>query len=100
MSVRHYKATPLPRNSFTEAELDAGINFVMSDMTLDAHNEIVGDPKAPNLGWDWTDFVKNPIGLFGHNSSFIIGRWKHPHVENGALRGTLHLAPACTSPAH
>ena len=66
MSVLHHKkATPLPRNSFTEAELDAGINFVMSDMTLDAYNEIVGTPKPQT--WAGIGLTsKNPIGLFRH----------------------------------
>src|SRR5437899_2119754 len=98
MSVLHYKKTTSSRDKITEAELDAGINFIMSDLTRDAYNEIVGDKNAPDLGWRLANFIKNPICIFGHTSSFICGRWGNTRVENGALRGTLHLAPAGTSP--
>ena len=69
-----------------------GLDFVLSDETPDRY----GDVLAAD-GWQLSNFKKNPIALFNHNSSFPIGKWKGLTVENGALRGHLELAPAGTS---
>jgi len=81
-----------------EAEFDQGLNCVLSDLTEDRYGDIVGDPAHPMLGWDIANFVKNPIALFGHQSSFPIGVWRDVHVTDGALRGRLHMAPKGSSP--
>jgi HK97 family phage prohead protease/HK97 family phage major capsid protein len=69
-----------------------GLDFILSDETPDRYGDVLSAD-----GWELTNFKKNPIALFGHNSSFPIGRWKGLKVENGALRGHLELAPAGTS---
>jgi HK97 family phage prohead protease len=69
-----------------------GLDFVLSDETPDRMGEIIAA-----AGWQLENFKKNPIALFGHRSDFPIGKWKELHVEKGALRGNLELAPAGTS---
>src|SRR5882762_3664237 len=80
------------------SEFDEGLNCILSDLTEDRYGDIVGDGSHPMLGWDVTDFSKNPIALFNHQSSFPIGTWKNLHVEGKALRGRLHMAPTGSSP--
>jgi HK97 family phage prohead protease len=77
----------------SNAGFDAGLNCVLSDLTQDAYQDIVGDPAHPTLGWDTRDFERNPIALWSHDSRSPIGVWKDVHVATGALRGRLHLAP-------
>jgi HK97 family phage major capsid protein/HK97 family phage prohead protease len=67
--------------------------YVLSDASVDRYGDIVDSD-----GWDLTDFKKNPIALFNHNSDFPIGRWKNLGVREGGLRGHLELAPEGTSP--
>ena len=70
----------------------AGLEFVLSDETPDRLGDVIMAD-----GWDLTDFQKNPIALFGHNSSFVIGKWSNLRVIDKQLRGFLELAPAGTS---
>lgn len=69
-----------------------GLEFVLSDATVDRYGDIV-EPD----GWDLRNFKKNPIALFGHNSSFPIGTWENVRVEGGKLIGRLKLATKGTS---
>lgn len=62
------------------------LEYIMSDDTVDRYGDII-DPK----GWDLTDFKKNPIALFGHNSNFPIGKWSNVRVTGGKLLGRLQL---------
>jgi|SRR5215207_9350073 len=62
------------------------LEYVMSDDSVDRYGDII-DVK----GWDLTDFKKNPIALFGHNSNFPIGHWRNVRVEKGKLLGRLEL---------
>jgi HK97 family phage prohead protease len=80
-----------------DVDFDEGLNCVLSDLTEDRFGDIVGDGSHPMLGWDVADFNRNPIALFNHQSSFPIGTWRDLHVENGALRGRLHMAPKGSS---
>jgi HK97 family phage prohead protease len=79
----------------TTSALAAGkLNFILSDPSEDAYNDIVGDPKHPTLGWDYTSvFEPNPVALLGHKSEAPIGVWENTHVAGGALRASLRLAP-------
>lgn len=70
----------------------SGLDFVLSDATVDRYGDIV-DPE----GWDLRNFKKNPIALFGHNSSFPVGKWSDLRVEEGKLKGRLNLAKRGTS---
>lgn len=69
-----------------------GLEFVLSDATLDSYGDSV-DPA----GWDLRRFKKNPIALFGHFGSFPIGTWSNVRVEGGKLMGRLELAEPGTS---
>jgi HK97 family phage prohead protease/HK97 family phage major capsid protein len=76
----------------THATKASGMEFVLSDATPDRFGDVI-EPA----GWDTTNFQKNPIALFNHNSSFPIGKWKDIKVDSATLRGTLVLAPKGTS---
>lgn len=76
----------------TMASDGGGLEFVLSDGSVDR----VGDIIEPD-GWDLRRFKKNPIALFGHNSSFPIGKWSDLRVEAGKLIGRLTLAKRGTS---
>jgi hypothetical protein len=69
-----------------------GLDFVLSDATVDRYGDIILSD-----GWELTNFKKNPVALFSHRSDFPIGQWKNLRAGDGALRGTLELAPRGTS---
>lgn len=69
-----------------------GLEFVLSDETVDRMGDIVNAD-----GWVLTNFKKNPIALFGHNSTFPIGTWSNLRVEGGKLKGRLVPAERGTS---
>ncbi|WP_242115512.1 phage major capsid protein [Sphingomonas lacusdianchii] len=68
---------------------DDPYTFVMSDATVDRYGDVV-EPS----GWKLTNFKRNPIALFGHDSSFVIGNWNNLRVEAGKLIGELVMLPA------
>lgn len=70
----------------------SGLEFILSDETPDRMGEII---EAD--GWVLSDFKKNPIALFNHNSNWPIGNWKNIRVEGKQLRAELELAPMGTS---
>jgi HK97 family phage prohead protease len=74
------------------AEKGDGMEFVLSDATVDRYGDIV-EPD----GWVLANFKKNPIALFGHRSDSPIGTWANVHVEGGKLIGRLVLAAKGTS---
>jgi HK97 family phage prohead protease len=79
-------------------EFDEGLNCILSDLTEDRYGDIVGDAAHPMLGWNISEFRRNPIALFNHQASFPVGSWKDVHVKDGALRGRLVMAPKGSSP--
>jgi HK97 family phage prohead protease len=76
----------------THAETVQGMDFVLSDESEDRMGDVISA-----AGWDLTNFLKNPIALFGHRNDFVIGTWEGLRSEKNALRGKLKLAPAGTS---
>lgn len=76
----------------TVASSGDGMEFVLSDATVDRYGDVV-EPG----GWDLRNFKKNPIALFGHSGSFPIGKWSNLRVEGGKLIGKLNLASRGTS---
>lgn len=70
----------------------ADLEFVLSDATKDRMGDVI-EPK----GWDLSNFKKNPIALFNHDSKFPIGTWKNVRVEKNRLVGRLELAKQGTS---
>ena len=79
-------------NYKTHAGKVNGTDFILSDETPDRMGDII---EAD--GWDLSQFNKNPIALFGHQSSFPIGKWHGVKTEGKELRGSLELAPKGTS---
>lgn len=77
---------------FKTVASDGGLDFVLSDDTVDRYGDII-DAK----GWVLTNFKKNPIALFGHSNGFPIGTWANLRVEGNKLIGTLKLAARGTS---
>jgi HK97 family phage major capsid protein/HK97 family phage prohead protease len=78
---------------FKDATASGGdLEYVLSTDRKD----LVGDIIEAS-GWELTDFYENPIALFGHQSSFIIGNWSDVRVEGGKLLGKLNLAKRGTS---
>lgn len=69
--------------------------FVLSNEKLDRHGTVL-----KQSGWMLDNFRANPIALFGHKHSQIIGKWNDIRVENNQLvaefspakRGTSRLA--------
>lgn len=76
----------------TVASNGDGLEFVLSDATVDRYGDIV-DPS----GWMLANFRKNPIALFGHSGGFPIGTWSNIRVEGEKLIGRLNLAAKGTS---
>jgi len=74
-------------------KVGGGLEYVLSDETPDRMGDVIMAD-----GWDLTNFKNNPIALFGHNSTFPIGKWKNIRVVDKQLRGHLELAAAGTSP--
>lgn len=69
------------------------VDFVCSTDTEDSYGEIVRQT------WRLGRFLKNPVALWAHDShSLPIGQWLHVRVEDGALRGTLKVAPGKCNP--
>lgn len=74
----------------TAAPSPAGDNleYVMSDDSVDRLGDVIDQ-----AGWQLVNFTKNPIALFGHDSSFPVGTWKDVKVKGSQLRGSLELMP-------
>lgn len=76
----------------TSVSAGEGLDFVISDGSLDRHGTRI-NPK----GWDLSNFKKNPIALFAHDSRFPIGTWSNLRVEGDKLLARLNLAAKGTS---
>ena len=68
------------------------LTYVMSDETVDRMGDVI-----EASGWRLDNFVKNPIALFGHDHTFIVGHWTNVKVQGGKLVGKLNLLPAGVS---
>lgn len=68
---------------------DDPLSYVMSDETVDRMGDVI---EAD--GWNLKNFIKNPIALFNHDSSFVIGHWTDVKVQAGKLVGKLNLLSA------
>lgn len=71
---------------------DDPLHYVMSDETVDRVGDVI-EAK----GWNLANFVKNPIALFAHDPTFIVGHWTNVKVAGGKLVGKLNLLPAGVS---
>lgn len=67
--------------------------YILSDETVDRYGDVIMAG-----GWDLSNFKKNPIALFNHDSDEVIGTWENVRVEGKRLIGKLKLAAEGTSP--
>jgi HK97 family phage prohead protease len=67
--------------------------YILSDETVDRYGDVI-----MASGWDLSNFKKNPIALFNHDSDEVIGVWENVRVEGKRLIGKLKLAAEGTSP--
>lgn len=82
--------TELTKKAITAAPVDGDpLTYVLSDETVDR----VGDVISVK-GWQLEDFKKNPVALFNHDPSFIVGHWTDVKVVGKQLIGKLNLLPA------
>ena len=77
----------------THSTEESGMEFILSDATPDRFGDIVEVE-----GWQLDQFRRNPIALFAHDKTFVIGKWADLKVTDKELRGHLQLAPPGTSP--
>jgi len=63
----------------------------MSTPSVDRMGDVV------EQDWDLTDFLRNPIALYNHDTQAPIGTWERVRVDGGRLLGHLKLAAAGTS---
>jgi HK97 family phage prohead protease len=78
-----------------EQSADDPLEFVMSTNSVDRMGDVIDQS-----GWDLKSFTKNPVALWGHNSSYPIGVWENVRVEGTRtqkLIGRLKLAKSGTS---
>lgn len=77
-----------------KSEGDNKFTFVMSDESVDRDGDIIRVE-----GWKLAEFKKNPVALWMHNRSSVIGRWENVRVDQATKRllGDLVLAPDETS---
>lgn len=80
--------TDLIKKALASPAGDDPLVYVMSDETVDRMGDVI-DAK----GWVLTNFVKNPVALFGHKHDFVIGHWTDVKVVAGKLIGRLNLLP-------
>jgi HK97 family phage prohead protease len=71
---------------------DDPMRFVLSDESVDRMGDII---RAD--GWSLSQFKANPIALFGHDHTKIVGIWQNVQVVGKQLLGTLKLAAPGTS---
>jgi HK97 family phage prohead protease/HK97 family phage major capsid protein len=69
-----------------------GMEFILSDSSIDRMGDVIDA-----AGWDFAQFKRNPVALFNHSPSFVIGTWRNLRIDGEELRGHLQLAPAGTS---
>lgn len=82
----------LIRKAVASPLTDDPLTYVMSDETVDRMGDVI-----EASGWRLDNFVKNPIALFGHDHTFIVGHWTNVKVQGGKLIGKLNLLPAGVS---
>jgi HK97 family phage prohead protease len=70
-----------------------GPEYVLGDESIDRHGDQILAAR-----WDVSEFRRNSICLFNHQSGFPVGRWTNVRVEGNRLVGKLVLAPEGTSP--
>jgi HK97 family phage prohead protease len=76
----------------TTQSFDSGLSFILSDDSDDHY----GDTILAS-GWDWKNYLLNPIVLWSHQNHIPIGTMKNLRIVGNSLRGDLHMAPEGTS---
>lgn len=96
MTIRHDPAAAIEgREQWITAAQSKADPFVFVASTDDVDR--MGDVIEVG-GWKLTNFKKNPIALWAHDSRNPIGTWEDVEVRDGALMARLAIAEANTSP--
>jgi HK97 family phage prohead protease len=76
---------------YSQAE---GVEWTMSDESIDRDKEVIRVD-----GWNLKAFKKNPVVLWGHDSSRpAIGKVMNPRIKDGLLRGKVKFDPIDIDP--
>ena len=67
--------------------------FILSNESVDRMGDVI-----EASGWRLSNFKKNPIALFAHDSRSPIGVWEDVTNQDGVLSATLKMAAHGTSP--
>jgi len=79
---------------FSHDDEDRTVDFIISTAAKDRDGDTI-DPK----GWILTNFLKNPVVLFGHdNRSLPVGKAENIRLEGGALKASVKFADAGMNP--
>jgi HK97 family phage prohead protease/HK97 family phage major capsid protein len=70
----------------------SNVDYVLSDESLDLHGTII---EAD--GWKLERFRANPVALFNHDKTFVIGQWYDIRSEGRKLKAKLKLLKAGVS---
>jgi hypothetical protein len=85
----HFEIPPAP--SIAKATPSASsrrFTFTLSSDRADRMGDVINQ-----RGWDLSEFARNPVALFAHNSSGMpIGTWKNVRLEGNKLKGDLAFA--------
>ncbi len=86
------KVTKFAELGGNEADVEAPKRFVASTESVDRYGDVV---RAS--GWQLDAFKRNPVALFGHNHSEIIGKISRVWAESKNLMADFVVAEAGTS---
>jgi HK97 family phage prohead protease len=75
-----------------EVTLNGGMTFVASDATVDSYGDVI-----EVSGWDTSVYESNPVVLFGHDATNIVGRSSRVWRAGGKLMASIELARQGTS---
>lgn len=86
MKTGNHGSTVVLKAHVSKADNAAPMTFTLSDDTVDRFGDVIEQD-----GWKLSNFRKNPIALFGHDNSFIVGNWRNIRVADGGLQADLEL---------
>jgi HK97 family phage prohead protease len=92
MSDVQYESQKSGRIVKREAMLNGGMTFVASDNTVDSYGDII-----EVSGWDTSVYESNPVVLFSHDASQIVGKTSRVWRAGGKLMASIELARQGTS---
>ncbi len=88
------KTVPTTVQKLTEGVQSGRYEFTWSTPNVDRDHDVI-----PADAWDWDNYVKNPVVLFGHDYSKLpVGRaTRLPAERDGTMKTTVELLPKGTT---